>query len=477
MINNEYASLFTLRQLKNNQRKITKSLQKLASGKAINQAADNAAGLAISEKLKSIIRGTSQASRNIQDGISFLQTADGALNEIVALLQRQRELALKAANGTLTAEDRAAIQQEIKQLNDEIDHIANDTEFNKIKALRPPVGKPETKGGKADIVFIIDATGSMGGYIANVKANISAFTDALASKGIDYNLGLVVYRDVVADPSDALVKFPFTSDPDVFKTQLDTVAATGGGDLSESGLEAIVDSTLGALTYPFRESASKQFILVTDATVHDKDGDGLSSYSLPEVASQLADAKVKTSIVSNSSSESQLRQLSSASGGQYLDLAGSFAGHLNVIAGDVIDDATGDSEMPELRLQVGANAGETMTLGLFDVRSAKLGLNSLSVESTSAAGAAITTLDQALDKVSAVRSRYGAYMNNLEHTENTVLNYNENLASAQSRITDADMAKEISELTKAQIQENVSTAMASQANIAPQAILKLFNQP
>lgn len=473
MINNEYASLFALRQLRNSQNKIQKSIQRLSSGKAINQAADNPSGLCISEKLKSIMNGTVRASQNVQDGISFLQTGDGGLNEIMTIIQRERELVIKAANDTLTSQDRNAIQTEIDQLNDEIDKIANHTEFNTIKPLRPPIKKTSSAGGKADIVFIIDATGSMGSYIANVKSNINSFADTLSSEGIDYSLGLVVYRDI-SDPSSALIKFSFTDDPDVFKNQLDTISATGGGDLSESGLEAIEDASLGALSYSFRSDASKQFVLVTDATVHDKDSDGLSSYSLSAVADELASKKIKTSIVSNTASESQLHPLASASGGQYLDINASFASSLNTIAGDVIDDTDESASIPDIKLQIGANAGNTATLSLFDARSAKLGINTLSVKTRTAAESAINTLDQTMDRLSAARSRYGSYISGLQHTSNNLAIYNENLTAAQSRITDTDMAKETAELTMNRIQEQTSEAMAAQAASPSKVLLKLL---
>ena len=134
-INHNIAALNTYRQLSNNQSTTSKSLEKLSSGLRINRAGDDAAGLAISEKMRGQIRGLDQASRNANDGISLIQTAEGALNETQSILQRMRELAVQAANDTNTGNDRTEIQKEIDQLTQEIDRIGNSTEFNTKKLL------------------------------------------------------------------------------------------------------------------------------------------------------------------------------------------------------------------------------------------------------------------------------------------------------------------------------------------------------
>jgi len=136
IINHNISALNTYRQLSINDSNTQKSLEKLSSGLRINRAGDDAAGLAISEKMRGQIRGLDQAQRNAQDGISLIQTAEGALNETHSILQRMRELVVQAANDTNTTEDRANIQKEIAQLKSEIDRIATDTEFNTKKLLR-----------------------------------------------------------------------------------------------------------------------------------------------------------------------------------------------------------------------------------------------------------------------------------------------------------------------------------------------------
>ena len=157
---------------------IKKSMEKLSSGYRINRAADDAAGLTISEKMRSLIRGMNQGSDNIQDGISVCQIMDGALAETHDIMHRMTELSVKASNGTLCPEDRQAIQSEMNQLIRELDRTAESTVFNE-KQLIAPVDLEKIavnpKGGKADIVFVVDNTGSMGGLINNVMNNLTSF--------------------------------------------------------------------------------------------------------------------------------------------------------------------------------------------------------------------------------------------------------------------------------------------------------------
>lgn len=178
---------------------LNKTLNKLSSGYQINKAGDDAAGLAISEKMRAQIRGLEQASENIQDGISVINVMDAALGTMQSpMLNRLRELIIQGANDTNTDPDRELIQKEITEIIEGIDDIVHNTEFNTIKPFIPPSEIiPGTLGGsgKADIVFVIDNTSSMGAQIQNVKNNIGNFVSALKAHNIDVNLGLVTYGD------------------------------------------------------------------------------------------------------------------------------------------------------------------------------------------------------------------------------------------------------------------------------------------
>ncbi|WP_044893078.1 flagellin [Bacillus alveayuensis] len=464
----------------------SKVIEKLSSGLRINRAADDAAGLAISEKMKSQIRGLEQADRNILDGISLVQTAEGGLSSIHDMLQRMRELSVQAANDTLTPEDRQAIQREIEQIKQGINDIANYTDFNNIKVLTKKVVEKSgtvSKTGKADIVFIVDISGSMGGIIDEVISNLDTFTDKLASNGIDFNLGLVSYSDTTI--GEPLEKWDFTNNVDIFNSNMSTMRSNllVGGDMNESGLEGIMDSDKGALSFDFRDDASKQFILITDAPVHDDndgdDGDGLSSYDIDSVASHLTSQGIKLTVVGPTSGEAytQLQRLSTPTGGDYLNVYGDFGSELSTYADSVIADSGNiEDEMSHVILQIGANSGNTFTVELTDARTTALGIDDIKVDPREEAQKAINKIDDAIEKVSSERAKFGAYQNALEHIYNNVRNSNVNLTAAESRIADADMALEMAEFTKRNILNQSAQAMLSQANQFPQGILQLLKQ-
>lgn len=471
--------------LKERQDKIAKALQKLSTGLRISQAGDDAAGLTISEGMKAQIRGLYQAQRNIQDGVSLLQTIEGALSVIQEVhLQRLRELAIYAANGTLSTEDRAKLQDEVEQVKKGIDDIAHHTQFNKIKVLSPPtqLSNSTSAGGRADIVFIVDISASMGSYIDNVIANLDGFIERITSSGVDFSLGLVSYSDTSA--GEPITKWGFTSDGAAFKNNMITMRShmLAGGDINESGLEAIKDSSNGALSLPLRTNSTKQFILITDAPVHDNamdgdSGDGLSVYDIDDVAAELAASNIKLTVVGPLTGQpnTQLKRLSEPTGGGYLNISGSFSAQLDGLAGQIAADAGETVEEPiTLYLQVGANAGQTYPIKLFDARTEKLGIEDIAVDSPPKAVEAIDKIDAAMSRVLSERTRFGVCQNALEHVEHNSANYAENLVTAESRIKDADMAKEVMELMKANICRNASQAVLIQAKQTSEGILRLL---
>lgn len=290
IINNNIPAMNTYRQMGVNQKGAQNAMEKLSSGLRINKAGDDAAGLAISEKMRGQIRGLDQASRNAQDGISLIQTAEGALNETHSILQRMRELAVQASNDTNTATDRGELQKEMDQLIDEIDRIAKNTEFNTQNLL----------GATDDDGF----TGTAQSFTFHIGAN-----------------------------------------------------------------------------------------------------------------------------------EGQKLQLS-----------------INSMASSHLGTEIGDDD-DEVSIQ---------------------DLKSTGISTQANADAAITTINDAIEMVSAERSKLGATQNRLEHTINNLNTSSENLQAAESRIRDVDMAREVMEMTKNNILSQASQAMLAQANQAPQAVLQLL---
>ncbi len=259
--------------MQKNSKAITGSMQKLSSGQRINQAADDAAGLSISEKMRAQIRGLEQAEQNIQNGISLLQTAEGGLGEIVSPnLQRLRELAVQASNDTLTTEDKQTIQKEIEQIKQGINDIANDTEFNEIKPLIP--GRPEEMNGsssgkkaKVDIVFLVDYSGSMGNannsstQLGAVSDGISDFVTELDNNSMDAQVGIVN----ITTTRDPLYK-PLSDNPETIKQNMKRLGST----LVNSGTkpyqymeEATPTGEIGE-KLGYRSDSKKVFVLFTD---------------------------------------------------------------------------------------------------------------------------------------------------------------------------------------------------------------------
>ncbi|RYL93440.1 VWA domain-containing protein [Sporolactobacillus sp. THM7-4] len=491
IINHNIGALLISNQLTANNRTNEKTLKKLSSGLRITNASDDAAGLAISQKMKAQIRGLEQARRNIQDGISLLQTGESGLAKIEnPNLQRMRELAVQAANGTLTSEDRQMIQKEMDGLKNSIDDIATSTEFNQIKLLSPPIEAtpPSSTNGKSDIVFVVDVSGSMGETIDNVISNLNSFVDKLKNNGVDYQLGLVSYSDTAE--GEPLSKWNFTDDAAVFKDNMETMRShmLDGVDTNESGLEGIMDSEKGALSLPLRSDASKQFILITDSPVHDSktDGDdayadGRSIYDIDDVAQELAGNHIKLNVVGPTSGDAsvQLKRLSDPTDGSYLDLYGTFSTQLDALAENIVDDSGSsveDDKMASVILQTGANSGETFPIELFDARTAKLGIDRVTVDPVEEAEKSVGLIDYAIDKISAQRAKFGSYQSSLEHEASNVENYANNITSTESRISDADVAKEVMELTKNNILQQSAMSMLSQADQLPNSILNLLKE-
>ncbi|MBN3554212.1 flagellin Hag [Fictibacillus nanhaiensis] len=311
-INHNIAALNTYRQLNNAAVGQSKSMEKLSSGLRINRAGDDAAGLAISEKMRGQIRGLDQASRNAQDGISLIQTAEGALNETHDILQRMRELAVQSANDTNTGTDRGEIQKELNQLTSEINRIGNTTEFNTQKLL------DGTKTG--------------------------------ATSALNFQIGANGLQGMTVDITDM-----------------------------RSRALAVASTNASAIATTIKVNGTAQTITYT----------------------------ASTQVVTNGTNNTGIQRA----------------------------------------LDVSTNKNATI---------------------------AIEVINKSIEKVSAERSKLGAYQNRLEHTINNLGTSSENLTAAESRVRDVDMAKEMMNQTKNSILSQAAQAMLAQANQQPQGVLQLL---
>ena len=411
IINHNVAALNTYRQYNVANKAMNVSMEKLSSGLRINRAGDDAAGLAISEKMRGQIRGLDQASRNAQDAISLIQTAEGALNETHSILQRMRQLAVQAANDTNTAEDRKNIQDEIDQLYQEIDRIAETTQFNTKNLLDGSMDVTATAGPNVNTNV---AVRRLDGTDVAVVQTITALTDLTDINGNSLGILATDKVEVTYVINGGTKKITLDGD-DTVADLTDGIDFTLTVETADGSLkaEAVKDGYAGA---------------VHGITVTVKDGAG--------------NVRSKASSVLSSFAETQ--------------------------------QATENNSDGSLTFQIGANTGQTMNLSVKNMGAAALGVKNLKVENQGQATVAIKVIDGAIAKVSAERSKLGATQNRLEHTINNLSTSSENLTAAESRIRDVDMAKEIMEQTKNTILAQAAQAMLAQANQAPQAVLQLL---
>lgn len=418
------------------------------------------------------------------------------------MLNRLRELIIQGANDTNTDPDRELIQKEITEIIEGIDDIAHNTEFNTIKPFIPPSEiVPGITGGsgKADIVFVIDNTSSMGAQIQNVKNNIGNFVLALKAHNIDVNLGLVTYGDQsqLAPQGNSSGDFVPTQlagyplDVDSFKQEVENIQLTWGADGAESGLEGL----MMAESIPnFRPDATKNYILITDAHVHERkpaiDANGntvidtdeykesikYSSHTIQDVIDAVK-GKAKITVVTNAYPNQQLAPLHSETDGLYLDLNGMFGEQLLTLAEKITNESGGsftEESMKSLIIHSGANSGQNIEIPLYDHRDFRLFLKDMALTPYSAAMEALDRVDAVIAKISDRRAEYGAISNRLEHAYNNVLNANENLTKAESQLRDTDIAKETIKLQKDQILLQASQSMMAQINQMGQGILQLL---
>ena len=457
-----------------------KSTEKLSSGYKINRAADDAAGLSISEKMRKQIRGLTQASSNAQDGISAVQTAEGALNEVQDMLQRMNELAVKAANGTQSEDERSYIQNEIDQLTTEIDRVAETTKFNETYLLKGDQDNEKaytyTYGTATNKVATVTmpATDSQKGTKLTVAFKDTASGDAqneVAKLIRDQGLS-VTYTSVA---STTVNKFDVTASVSLNGTDKYSVAKNGNDyDIKDSKGNAIATITVtntGLGNAKDDKIEGSETITASEAKAgysngetikyYDKDGNGIPENALGKYFSSTSAGGTVTS-----TPRSDAPQIYDALGNKITAAAADVTGK---------QDLTGALT---LTLHVGADATSNNQISVnLDAMSAKgLGVNGLKVDGADDTNAknAIETIKESIQKVSTQRSALGAVQNRLEHTISNLDNVVENTTSAESQIRDTDMAIEMVKYSNNNILAQAGQAMLAQSNQANQGVLSLL---
>ena len=496
-------SLNAQRSLASSQAGLATALQRLSSGLRINSAKDDAAGLAISERMSAQIRGLDMAARNANDAISLAQTTEGALQEASDILQRMRDLSVQSANDTNSATDRASLQQEVSQLQAELTRISTSTAFNgrnvldgtlssgaifQVGALQNQtitvsVGSAsaaamgnnvttQTGNGTAGITVAqasaatvavtnnvtaqtLNLAGSLGATTVTVAANNSAQTVATAVNNVVASTGI----------SASAVTYARLNNFGVGATG--SVAFTLGGNAGSTTINATVVATndLTALVTAINTATAATGI----TAALDSAGNG----SLIMTDSKGADITIQDVLINGGGFTS--RTLDFAGGS--LSSAGTFTATTAVILGATVNsDSSRVGGILTLSssstFSVSPNAANTTLLANNTV--ALNSVATISVATQLGAGAAITTLDAALNFVNSLRGTLGAVQNRMTALIGNLQNVSGNLSEARSRIRDADFAAETANLTKGEIAQQAGVAMLAQANSSPQLVLKLL---
>lgn len=458
---------------------LSASMERLSSGLKINHSKDNPAGMAISNKMKAQIDGLNRASQNASDGISVIQIADGALSETTSILQRMRELSVQAASdATMTPADKEAIQKEITSLKDEVDRISTDTEYNSKSLLDGSLDtrvytKNATRVDISDHVkagqyeLSIDTAATQAGPVtANQNYNSTAAIGASGTMSINGSKVEIEATDTYAEAFEKI------------------------RNAAETGETAVKVETNGALSFTserYGASATleiafdnQQIVTALGFTGVVEDPENKGSY----VYGQVQNGKVI--VPSGTDAEVTLKKPGDGTGfgdtatwrtdGNKItvtDRAGfemSFladAGYTGNLDFDVTDIGT-------MALHIGANEDQETKVRIPEVSCKSLYIDDADVTTVNGAGRGITQFDDAISKVSEVRSRLGAYQNRLESTVSSLDTFEENMTGAQSRLTDADMASEMTDYTHQNVLNQAAISVLTQANDLPQQVLQIL---
>lgn len=491
-VNQNISAVISNAQLHRTENALTASIEKLSSGYKINKAKDSPAGMAISNKMRAQIKALDQSGKNAADGTSVMQTADGALNETHAMLQRMRELAVQSATDTMGTEDRDACQKEIEALQAEIDRIATDTEFN---------GQALLDGSQDFRIFPSVNNELAGTYIRNFQTsdNVSAenykFDITQLPEQAKYTgLKVTAGQEGVVELNDCSVEILKTDTQDEIYEKLKQLGELAGVTVTKNGADAY-----DLVTVDYGKSAKIEGTVfgneikdpVTGKTPEGKD----AGITLIRDTDQKLDANgqpIKDAAGNNvtygegfSSTATCLTDgtkvtIRDLNGFEMIFEIDPEKDTQNVLKNAITGankKATIDLEMTNIgsmTLQVGAHENQVIDLRIPSVTCEALYIDDLNVVRKGGADKAIAALDDAIAQVSAVRSRIGAYQNRLDYAVSSLDGTVENMEAAISRIMDTDMAEEMSTYSNMNVLDQAGISVLTQANDMPQQILQLL---
>ena len=453
----------------------SKSTEKLSSGYRINRAADDAAGLSISEKMRKQIRGLDKASSNAQDGVSSVQTAEGALTEVHSMLQRMNELATQAANGTNSTTDRSAIQDEMDQLTTEIDRVAETTKFNETYLLKGDNGT-KTINMKAHDAGLKGTLTDNGDGTATFVMDELKVGDSVSIGGKNYTIGATAdeakttFDDKVKNKGDKLtINGKSIEIVENYNSGQGANDTEKKADLQSKGQYTLADAKAlidEGTTIKFADGTSLKAMKGATDGIDDNDTSVITAKKAYTLAQ---DELLKANQIGDTNNAAKVGKDDNFTSYSLADALNTFKIH------------TGTSDVAEklsFSLHVGSDADMTnkITVGIETMNSSYLGIKGLNVNDDSgiAGTYAIDAISDALQKVSDQRSSLGAVQNRLEHTIDNLDNVVENTTSAESRIRDTDMAKEMVNYSKNNILAQAGQSMLAQANQSNQGVLSLL---
>ena len=444
----------------------SKSTEKLSSGYRINRAADDAAGLTISEKMRKQIKGLDRASTNAEDGVSAVQTAEGALTEVHSMLQRMNELATQSANGTNSNTDRKAIQDEIDQLTTEIDRVSETTKFNETYLLKGD-GAEKAHNVNAHDAGLDGVTLTDKGDEVEVTLKTLNAGDKVSIAGKNYTIGATAADAQKIVKAQEINGKTITVNGKTYKfttaqkwTDNDTGAQVTVGGGKDAGSITIKDGDVVS-------DGSKTLTAMKDANVADGIDDNDSTVISAGKAYQLQTAEIVKASSIGSDTAATVKANAGNTNADYATATTTFTLNKGTVS---------YKDSLSFNLHVGADADMTnkITVNIDSMNSAGLGVKGIKADTEQDATYAIDAIADAISTVSSQRSALGAVQNRLEHTINNLDNVVENTTTAESRIRDTDMAEEMVNYSKNNILAQAGQSMLAQANQSNQGVLSLL---
>lgn len=497
-INYNVSAQVANKQLLGIENKLATSMERLSSGLKINHAKDNPAGMAISNKMKAQIDGLNRASQNASDGISVIQIADGALSEVTSILQRMRELSVQAASdATMSLEDKQAIQAEITSLTEEVDRISKDTEYNTRTLLDGSLDTRVYTDNASNVQISDHVEAGMYGITVTkaatqagpVATNGTDFTDITTAIGVAGSISIngssveIEATDTLAEAYEKIRKAAeggeVTADRDATGNISFTADAYGEGSslaisfdnaalankiglAAADGFAVIQDPDTGSYVYGKTDGTD---ITVPTGTKMELSNDPDDWVGFSSTATAFIEGNKVTITDIGGFSMSFLVD----KGYEYT--ADTDPDDPPVVSGEVTFEVT---DIGTMTLHIGANKDQNMEVRIPEVSSTSLYIEGVDVTTVTGADKAITSYDKAIAQVSGVRSSLGAYENRLEHATSNLDNFEENMTGALSRLTDVDMAEEMTNYTHQNVLNQAAISVLTQANDMPQQVLQIM---